>query len=321
MHRIRLSVRENRLSRPDIVTEADYEPFVATSGTSFVAEDDEGPIGFAMLDIGRAHVWALFVSPHSEGLGAGRALHDALLAAAAAKGIERLWLTTAPGTRAAEFYARLGWTACGVTASGELRFERAPRATPLFAARGRSMAAHRPAGAAMSEPTLYYIPYERFLDEVEALAQRIAADGWDPTFLVGIGRGGLVPGAYLSHRTGLPLLSVDHSSGEHGFGDELLDKLAAKIRDGARILIVDDINDSGGTINYLRSAIEAKTGGPEGLRVAVLIHNTRSDARAEYRGSEIDRDVDKSWYVFPWEALAPRETLKEEALEVPERLA
>ena len=172
-----------------------------------------------------------------------------------------------------------------------------------------------------AEPALLYLPYERFLDEVETLALAIEADTWQPDFLIGIGRGGLVPAAYLSHRTGIQMLSVDHSSGEAGFADELLDKLAAKIGEGLNMLIVDDINDSGGTIRYLRAAIEAKIPNPAGLRVAVLIHNVRSKAQAEYRGSEIDRDSDKRWYVFPWEAVAPRSTLKVEALAVPERLA
>jgi len=172
-----------------------------------------------------------------------------------------------------------------------------------------------------AEPVLHYLPYERFLDEVETLAQALEADSWKPDFLVGIGRGGLVPAAYLSHRTGLQMLSVDHSSGEAGFGDELLDKLAKKITSGSNILIVDDINDSGGTIQYLRAAIEAKSGEPDRLRVAVLVHNVRSKAKAEYHGSEIDREQDKRWYVFPWEAVAPKTTLKVEALAVPERLA
>jgi xanthine phosphoribosyltransferase len=172
-----------------------------------------------------------------------------------------------------------------------------------------------------AEPVLLYLPYERFLEEVETLAQAIEADPWTPDVLVGIGRGGLVPAAYLSHRMGIQMLSVDHSSGEAGFADELLDKLAAKIGNGRRVLIIDDINDSGGTIQYLRAAIEAKTGDSTGLRVAVLVHNIRSKAKVEYHGSEIDRDQDKRWYVFPWEAVAPRSTLKVEALAVPERLA
>jgi hypoxanthine phosphoribosyltransferase len=172
-----------------------------------------------------------------------------------------------------------------------------------------------------AQPTLFYIPYQRFLDEVEAVARQIEGDDWQPDFLVGIGRGGLVPAAYLSHRTGIQMLSVDHSSGEHGFADELLDKLAAKIREGRRILIVDDINDSGGTIAYLRAAIDGKSGDPAALRIAVLVHNVRSQAKAEYHGSEIDRDADKRWFVFPWEAVAPKSTLSLDALAVPERLA
>jgi hypoxanthine phosphoribosyltransferase len=173
----------------------------------------------------------------------------------------------------------------------------------------------------MTAPIFAPISYERFLADLEAVARALGADDWAPDFLVGIGRGGLVPAAYLSHRTGIPLLSVDHSSGEVGFADELLDKLAAKIRAGQRLLIVDDINDSGGTIAYLRAAIEAKSGDPEGLRVAVLIDNVRSRAKADYRGSMIDRSIDKSWFVFPWEALGTPETLAADAGAVPERLA
>jgi hypoxanthine phosphoribosyltransferase len=173
----------------------------------------------------------------------------------------------------------------------------------------------------MAAPAFTPISYDRFLADVEAVARALEADSWRPDFLVGIGRGGLVPAAYLSHRTGIALLSVDHSSGEIGFGDELLDKLAAKIRAGQRLLIVDDINDSGATIAYLRAALEAKSGDPEGLRVAVLVDNIRSRAKADYRGSAIDRSLDKSWLVFPWEALGTPEALAADAAAVPERLA
>ncbi len=173
----------------------------------------------------------------------------------------------------------------------------------------------------MSEPEFLTISHERFLGEVETIARLVEADHWQPDFLIGIGRGGLVPAAYLSHRLGLPLLTVDHSTGDPGFGEELLEKLAGKIKGGARLLIVDDINDSGGTITHLRAAIGARIADPAQLRVAVLVHNIRSEALAEYRGSEIDRGEDKRWYVFPWEAVAPRETLAADAAAVPERIA
>ena len=56
-------------------------------------------------------------------------------------------------------------------------------------------------------------------------------------------------------------------------------------------------------------------------RFAVLIDNVRSRQRIDYAYTSIDRDVDKDWFVFPWEAMAPKETLEEAAAEVPERLA
>ena len=173
----------------------------------------------------------------------------------------------------------------------------------------------------VDQPELFYVRYEEFLAGVEALARSLENDHWQPDFLVGVGRGGLVPAAYLSHRTGIAMLSVDHSSGEAGFADELLVKLAAKSKDGRRILIVDDINDSGSTIAHLRNAIEQHGGASDEVRVSVLINNVRSRAHADYAATEIDRAEDKRWFVFPWEAVAPRETLAEEAQEVPERLA
>jgi xanthine phosphoribosyltransferase len=170
-------------------------------------------------------------------------------------------------------------------------------------------------------PELFYIEYGRFLRDLEELARQLEADSWRPDFLVGVGRGGLVPAAYLSHRTDIPMLSVDHSSGEASFAGELLGKLAAKSREGTRILIVDDINDSGSTIAHLRAAIERQGGVEDHVRVAVLVNNVRSKARVEYRGGDIDRETDKRWFVFPWEAVARPAALVDDARSVPERLA
>jgi len=171
------------------------------------------------------------------------------------------------------------------------------------------------------QPDLFYIPYESFLAGVEALAAKLEQDNWSPDYLVGVGRGGLVPAAYLSHRTDIPMLSVDHSSGEPSFADELLGKLALKCSAGSRILIIDDINDSGSTIAHLRTGIAQRGGREDHVRVAVLINNVRSRATADYSASDIDRETDKRWFVFPWEAVAKPAALVEEALSVPERLA
>ena len=121
MHRIRCSVRENRLSDPARITEACYLPYVE-SGSAWVAENERGLAGFAAVDRAGSSVWALFVDPEMEGAGVGRALHDHMVEWARAQGLERLALSTAPGTRAEHFYVRMGWQADGLTPDGERRF-------------------------------------------------------------------------------------------------------------------------------------------------------------------------------------------------------
>lgn len=170
-------------------------------------------------------------------------------------------------------------------------------------------------------PELFPIPYEAFLRDIEALAARIGADDWRPDLLVGVGRGGLVPATYLSHRSGIALVPIDASAGRAPFADDRLAALAERAGQGERLLLVDDINDSGGTIARIRAAL-ADHGAPAAhVRVAVLLDNVRSGARADYHARRIDRADDKRWFVFPWEAQASDAQLLAEARAVPARLA
>lgn len=124
MHVVRLAVRENRLSRPDRIVHADYLAMVERDGRGWVAEIDGRIVGFAVADLCRSNVWALFVDPEHERRGIGRALHDVMMEWFLAQaGVERVWLTTAPGTRAESFYRRAGWRECGLDPHGEARFE------------------------------------------------------------------------------------------------------------------------------------------------------------------------------------------------------
>jgi hypoxanthine phosphoribosyltransferase len=163
------------------------------------------------------------------------------------------------------------------------------------------------------------VTHEQMVAGVHAIAE--AAEPWNPTLLVGIGRGGLTPAVFLSHRMGLPLVSIDHSTRIAQFGEELVAVLARRTREGDRLLFVEDINDSGKTIGELRAALAAEQAMANRVRFAVLIDNIRSSQRVDYGARQIDRSVDKDWFVFPWEAMAPSDTLAAEAMEVPARLA
>ncbi|MCP3736084.1 phosphoribosyltransferase domain-containing protein [Sphingomonas sp. RP10(2022)] len=170
-------------------------------------------------------------------------------------------------------------------------------------------------------PVFAAISHEDFVAAVATLRDRIAAADWTPDFLIGIGRGGLTPAVYLSHAAGLPMLSVDHSSQVRDFADDALVRLAARTRAGERLLFLDDINDSGRTIAYIRRALATAGAEAGGIRFATLIDNVSSAERVDYAARVIDRRETKDWFVFPWEAVAPAQSLAADAAEVPDRIA
>lgn len=126
MHRIRRSVRENRLSRFTGVVEKSYLPFTRWRSI-WVAEWNGSIVGFGAVDPGQHRVWALFVAPSFEGRGVGDALHRSVIGWARARRIARLTLSTGENTRAEGFYRRHGWIEVGRSAEGEVEFERVCR--------------------------------------------------------------------------------------------------------------------------------------------------------------------------------------------------
>ena len=67
------------------------------ANNAWLAEVDGVIVGFVLIDGTDLQVEALFVAPGSEGLGAGQALHAAMLAWAEAEGISELWLSKLEG--------------------------------------------------------------------------------------------------------------------------------------------------------------------------------------------------------------------------------
>jgi GNAT superfamily N-acetyltransferase len=124
MHKVRRSVRENRLGDPTRITEDSYLHFIEIGSIWVAVIQDEEVVGFSALDPTTESVWALFVDPDHEGAGIGRALHDHMLEWASRHGMQTLWLATAPATRAEQFYLKAGWTKKGTPSTAETRFEK-----------------------------------------------------------------------------------------------------------------------------------------------------------------------------------------------------
>ena len=121
---IRLAVRENQLSDPSRVTDADYHWFSENPGI-WVWEEKGRILGFSAADTRDGTIWALFIDPEHEGRGIGRALLTKACAVLRDAGHRTATLTTDPGTRADCFYREAGWTALGIDERGEQIFRSA----------------------------------------------------------------------------------------------------------------------------------------------------------------------------------------------------
>ncbi|WP_303894647.1 GNAT family N-acetyltransferase [Terrimonas ferruginea] len=120
---VRNSVKENTLSDPALVSDADCEEFMTRRGKGWVCEIDRAIAGFAIADLQENNIWALFVHPYYEGKGIGRELQRIMLDWYFSTGKTDVWLGTAPATKAEKFYTRSGWRRNGLHGRKEVKFE------------------------------------------------------------------------------------------------------------------------------------------------------------------------------------------------------
>ena len=122
IQRVRASVKENRLVST-VITDEDVRTAIEDTGRGWVVEKAGEVVAFAIGNAVNGNIWALFVRPEAEGCGYGRQLHDTMVDWLWTAGLDRLWLTTEPGTRAQRFYEAAGWHLTGPANRGELRYE------------------------------------------------------------------------------------------------------------------------------------------------------------------------------------------------------
>lgn len=120
---VRNSVKENTLSDPGLVSDADCRNFITVRGKGWVCEVQNEITGFSIVDLKENNVWALFIRPEFEKQGIGRKLHDMMLDWYFEQTKENLWLGTSPNTRAEFFYRQAGWKETGIHGKGEIKFE------------------------------------------------------------------------------------------------------------------------------------------------------------------------------------------------------
>lgn len=114
-------------------------------------------------------------------------------------------------------------------------------------------------------------------------------DGKDLEAIVGLSRGGLPMGVHLSNLLSVPFIPLQWQTRD-GDGQDYLGLLKIeKQYDIKKVLFVDDICDSGKTIDQINSIVS-------GITWSVLINKIQG--KVEYAAEDLFTD---QWIVFPWE--------------------
>jgi uncharacterized protein len=156
------------------------------------------------------------------------------------------------------------------------------------------------------------IDFQTFKNNINKICHDISQSGWTPDYVVGLTRGGLFPAVMISHYFNVPCETLkvclrDNQSTESNCW--MAEDAYAGLKN---ILIVDDINDTGATLNWIMkdwpsichpTASSWNATWNNNVRFAVVVDNLSSqcNVKMDYVGFEINKAENDVWIDFPYE--------------------
>ena len=142
-----------------------------------------------------------------------------------------------------------------------------------------------------------------FGDASRDLAHEVLASGFEPEVVVAIARGGLLLAGSISYALGIKSCGALNVEFYTGIGEKLPDPIVLpplldeSSLNGKRVLLVDDVSDSGRTLDMVMQLLKA--GGAD-VRSIVLYTKPGTMHEPDYTWRRTPL-----WITFPWSALPP----------------
>ncbi|MBU0532399.1 phosphoribosyltransferase [Candidatus Micrarchaeota archaeon] len=143
---------------------------------------------------------------------------------------------------------------------------------------------------------LLRISWNAVIEYCEDLAEK--SKEFKPDIIIGISRGGLVPARILSDilavkKIGIVGVAFYKSAGETSEHPEIIQELSMDVK-GKRILLVDDVADTGKSLVAAKKYLEEKEAGE--IRTATIHFKPQSTFKPDYYVG-----TTTAWIVYPWE--------------------
>lgn len=146
----------------------------------------------------------------------------------------------------------------------------------------------------------YLVSWEEAYRLAKILSRKIKSSGFEPDLVIGIARGGLVPARVVCDfllQKDLAAIKVEHWGIAATLGKAKIKFPLPIDISGKRVLIVDDVADTGDTFSVIMDYIKGKA--PLEVKTAVLHYKTCSTSVPDYWAERQDK---WKWIIYPWAA-------------------
>ena len=155
----------------------------------------------------------------------------------------------------------------------------------------------------------HYYSWQDVENMCSSIVLQMYNNNWRPDYIVGLTRGGNIPATIISNMLDIPCeaMKVSFRNDDRVDKDFWLSELVQE----KNILIVDDINDTGATFNWIMQDWPAgclpddphwKDIWAHNVRFATLTENLASDfSNVSYTCHEVNKAEEDVWLVYPWE--------------------
>ena len=146
------------------------------------------------------------------------------------------------------------------------------------------------------------LTWEVFGEASRNLSEQIVESGWFPDLIVGVARGGLIPAGAIGYAIGVKAMGAINVEFYTDIGQTLEEpiilspQLDTDSLKGKKVLVVDDVADSGKTLDLVVNLLKETA---DEVRSAVIYTKPKTIFEPDFSWKKTDQWINFAWSVLP----------------------